>query len=661
MEEDIKALQLSLRPLSAPELQQHHEREAYIKNTNDRRAKLKHARTVETCAFTAWHRCKFPPAKANNGNENPHRQLSGGVPQHTQPKPRPRPLDPANEEHKQQHGLGTWDRQHANFEVEIADQERRAARTGLDVQFSYGDVLIPRTIPPVAVLDSTSHYFPRALDLATEERRQQYGLGTWHRQHANFEVEIADQKRRAARTGLDVQLSYGEGVIPQTIPPLAMPDSTSHLFPRACAPNERSTQQMQAQPKAQKRQSETPACGQWVRELTNDAMLKARAGHEAGQRVLAQVKREQQKVKLPAAKPGNLYPGPSRISGILSPTRILQGDNTEQSIMSELAVSVHLKSKMASQEAYRKYQEEKKRKKEKDEERKAALSVPRPVATRTESVKQLLVSVNKVLEQQVETAPVEVAKTEGVELEALRAQSQQPHKEPEDAYEAGLKCGESFWNEYDKSYPIPRQSDGIHRFHSLGSALVQALTASPDHSLGAEESARHTGIPQTEVPLDSSRTTNLRAAVEAIDKTTGDLLESPKTASGQREPPLPEPSTVSSSRNRETCVVNVEGPSLVTHKDSSVKVPGQDVSPLSIPQAKQTDLRSRDKESVEDAVKARPLGDVDIQSEWQEVDDVIGDHEWCDVEQDFADSVWTGSSSSSDVEWASDVASEGAF
>lgn len=88
------------------------------------------------------------------------------------------------------------------------------------------------------------------------------------------------------------------------------------------------------------------------------------------------------------------------------------------------------------------------------------------------------------------------------------------------------------------------------------------------------------------------------------------------------------------------------------------------MSPWPIPPGEQTDTSSEsreDKANVEDAVEAAPLADVDIQLEWEEMDDSLGNEGWSDVEQDFVDSMWTGSSSSSDVEWASDVASEGAF
>ena len=568
MEEDIRALQLSLRPLSAPELEEHRGREAYLQDTNERWAKLRHARTVEKRAFTEWYQCQFPPAKANKGKENAHRQLSGGVLQYSQPKPRPRPLDLAIGDYRQQHSRG-W-------------------RSG---------------------------------------------------QRGYLEFEIADQRRRVGRMDLGGQLPYGKGAMLRTTFTIHIPDSTSHLFP--------GIQQMQEQSEAQKQQNETSACGQWVREHTNHVLLKARAGPETGRRRVAQEKREQQKVQLPAAKPGNLYPGPSRISGIPQPFHIVQDDNMEPSMISELALSAHLKSKIASQEAYRKYKEEKERKKEEEEEEEQRKA--------SESVKQLLVSVNLALEQEVEPTQVEAAHIEGAEHEALRAQSQQPQKGPRYAYGTGLKCGENFWSKYDKNYPLPRHSDSIPCLPGLGSTPLQALTASPDHSIGADESARHVEIFQKEVPLDSSRTNDLRAAVEAIDKTSGELLESPKTAPSQDRPPLLEPSTVSVPRNK--CVINVEGLSLITHIGPLVKVSRQDVPQPPISKAERTDVSCdlrEDEDGVEDEVEVTSLENEDIQSEWEEVDYSLGGDGGNDVEHEFVDVVWTGSSSSSDVEWASE-------
>lgn len=447
---------------------------------------------------------------------------------------------------------------------------------------------------------------------------------------------------------------YGEGAIPQTTHPLRKPEPIIHLS--------QSTREAQEQP------NETPACGQWVRKRTNNALLKVGARHEPGQwkvaqdnlenQKLVQQKREQQKVQLPAAKPGNLYPGPTRISGIPSPNHLVYDDNKEQITTSELAILLHLKSKMASQEAYRMYKEEK------EEQRKASLSIPRSEITRTEPVKQLLASINKSLEQKLEAAEVEAAKTTIAESDASRDQSPKPSKGPEDAYEAGLKCGASFWRRYDESYPICGQPDGIHCPPSPESASTQALITSSDCRLGAQKSACDTGPFQRKVPLDSSRTNDLRAAVDAINKTSGNLLKSPKTTSAQLKPPLIEPSIGSISWNREKAVVHVAGLSHAMYKDSSIETYRHDVSPTPILQAEQTDMGSELTEEEEgggEAVEAASQGYVDIQLEWEEVDDNLEDDEWSDIDQDFMNNVWMGSSSLSDMEWASDVASEGAF
>ncbi|KAL9066867.1 MAG: hypothetical protein Q9161_007286 [Pseudevernia consocians] len=557
IDERFRALDLSSRPLSAFELEEHHKRTACLKeDANDRWAQIERMHTVEKRAFTALHQCKFPPAKTNNGMENTYRQPSGGILRHSQPKPRPRPLDLANEDSGQRQSLGT--------------------------------------------------------------RRSERGyLG----------FEIADQKRRVARMGLGGRQSHGESATPQKTLPLLIPEPTDHLFSRTCAPKVRPVQKMQGTSKVQELQKETLACGQLAQEHTNNVLLDVQASQEAGQRKLAQQKRELQKVQLPTAKPGNLYPGPTRIPGILRPIRIAHDDDDkDRSIMSELALSVHLKSKMASQEAYRKYKEVKERKNREDdhEHRKAASSVPRSENTRTESIEHLL-------------AP------------------------------ASLRRGKLFWDKYDMSYPLPRQSDGIHRSPSLDfhdSASVQPLITSPDHPIGADELAHHARISPREAPLDLSRMDDLHAAIEAIDKTSSILLESPETASGHEGSPLLEPSIVSILRNREEWATKAAGLSPVTYEDPPVKVPRQDVSLSPIPQAEHDDTSAEmreDEAKVEDAVEVALLEDIDIRLEWEEVDDSLGDDGWSDVEQDLVDNKWTVSPCSSDVEWASDIASEAAF
>ncbi len=583
IDQRFRALDLSSRPLSASELEEHHEREARLRQqANTRWATIEQMHPAEKYAFTALHRCKCPPGKANNGKETTYRQLSGEVPQHSQPKPRPRPPYLENEDPGQRRSLGT----------------RRSERGYLD-------------------------------------------------------FETADEKRRVVRMGLGGRQSHGVAAIPQSTIPIPTPGPTHHLPPQICA------QEMLNQSKAHQQQSEPAACGQRVRESTDNVSLKARASKEAEQRKLAQQKREEQRVQLPAAKPGHLYPGPTRVSGTLPPNHILNDGDTKRSIASELALTVHLKSKMVSQEEYRKYKERKDRKEQEDEQRKVASSGPRFEPIRTRSFRQLIGGVNQTLEQKVKAPNVEAAKTEN---ETSRAKLQQPHEGPEDTYKAGLSCGKLFWYKYDKNHPMARQSDDISYTPSHDSGSIQPLMASPDHPTGADESARRTGLPRTEFLRDLSQTKDLHAAVEAIDKVSGDLLESPKSASGQDEKPYLEPWTASISRNREKCVVNAAGLPPVTAEDASVKAPRQDVSLLPIPQAYLNDvctrLREDHEEGAEDAAEAVESEEVDIELGWEEVGDGLEDEGWSDVEQDLVDDEERFSPSYSDVEWAN-VGSEG--
>ena len=571
----FRALDLGSRPLSAFELEEHHEREARLRQqANSRWATMEQTHPVEKRANTPLHRYRCPPGKANNGNENTYRQLPGEVPQHSHSKPRPR--------------------------------------------------------PPY---------------LESEDPRYRQSLGTRRSERGYLDFEIADEKRRVARMGLGGRQSHGAAATPQSTIPILIPGSTHHLSPQICA------QQMLNQSKSHQQQSEPAAYGQRVRESTNSVSLKARPSKEAEQRMLAQQKREQQRVQLPAAKPGHLYPGPTRVSGILPPNHIKNDGDTKRSIASELALTVHLKSKMVSQEEYRKYKEGKDRKEQEDDQRKATSSDSRFEPSRTASLRRLIAAgINQTREQRVKAPKVEAAETED---ETSRAKMQQPHKSPEDAYKTGLSCGKLFWYKYDKNHPMARQSDDISHTRSHDSGSIQPLMANPDHPTGVDESARHTGLPGREVLFDLSQTEDLHAAVEAIDKLSCDLLESPESASGQHEKPCLE--------HMKKCMVNAAGLQLVTAKDASVKAPRQDVSVLPIPQAYPNDvctrLREDNKEGVQDAAETAESEEVDIQLEWEEVNDDLEDDGWSDVERDLVDDVETVSPSSSDVEWA-DVAFE---
>lgn len=422
-DEHFRALEPSIRRLSASELEENHESKAYLKqDANDRWHRWtenQRARTSEARSLA------FPQAKVNNGRGSTHQQLYGKNVDRARPNSRPCPLDLTSEQLWQQHSLGP--------------------------------------------------------------RRE------WREQRGYFEFETADQKRRVARMGLGGQKAHGEGTMPQTTLPPCIPEPTNHLFSRTCPPKERPAQQKQGQSKAQEQQNQTPASDQRGWERTSAVLLKAGAKQEAVQwnmaqhsledQNLAQRRRDQltgkhqtlepKKVQLPTAKPGNLYPGPTRIPEIIPPIHLVHADSREQSIKSELALSVRLKSKMACQEAYYNYKEkERKKKGVGEEQRKATLSIPRYEVTRTESVKQLLASVNKALEPKIEAAEVEVATTNIAECKASRDQSLEPSKGPEHAYEAGPKCGESFWHKYDRNYPISRQSHGIYCPPSLDHAVA---------------------------------------------------------------------------------------------------------------------------------------------------------------------------------------------
>ena len=68
-----------------------------------------------------------------------------------------------------------------------------------------------------------------------------------------------------------------------------------------------------------------------------------------------------------------------------------------------------------------------------------------------------------------------------------------------------------------------------------------------------------------------------------------------------------------------------------------------------------------DREITESAVEVAPHGSLDMQMEWEEIDYSLEDDGWSDVEQDIEDDARAGKPDSSDVEWASDVASEAPF
>ena len=610
IDERSKALELSLRShLSASELEEHYGRKArLVQDANDRRAKIDQFLTMEESSTPpALRRCIFPPSMGTNGSDNARPWLFEGVPQQWRQRPAPRA---PHEDPELREDWKTSLDQRGYVEFEIADQKRRLARMGLVGRDSRGDETTFSSSKP----KPDDHVFAR----------------TWA------------PKEKPAQTTLS--------------PPIPMP--TNHH----CGPKETFVPQMWVPPKAQEQQSKTPACRGWIQQVP---VLKSKAGQDVEQRKLAeqrpaeqkpleqkpaQQKREQQQTRLPAAKPGNLYPGPTRIPSTLPPNHILHEDDIEQNRISERALSELHKTKLASLEVIRQLKEAKERKdgeqqrQQQQQQHKATLSASRPEATKRESVKQLLAGVNRALEQKVEVAQGGAARTERVEKEkeAFQILSQQPHKGPEDAFVAGLKCGRKFWDKYDKSYPIPGQS--------------------PDRPTGSEF-ARHTGTSRGEVPHDSSRTSDLRAAVEAIDRTSGHPIGVPKTASDQDKTPCLEPSSVIIAQNKVKDGGGIADISVVAFKDHpAFTVPRQDAPVPLIPCAEQTNMSTEPEEDdggVEDAVENVPLGDLDIHSDWEEVEHSVGNDGWSDFEQDFASNDWKDSSSSMDMEWASDVVSEG--
>ena len=465
------------------------------------------------------------------------------------------------------------------------------------------------------------------LNLAVEDYGQRQNLGTRRERREYLRCESAEEARRLERMGISAQQYYNERAMAQRALALPMPPEPSKCLLPPPLLNDRVRQEVEQRKLAQQRRDE--------------------------------MKREQEKVQLPAAKPGNSYPRPSRISG---PVRTVHDDDMERRITSNLTFSMQLKSSEAHREAYRMYHERKARKKE-EERRKAAVSVPTPEPTRTESVKQLLSSVKKALEQKVEAAELEAADTECLESGALRAQSQQLQQDQNDAKQAARQCGESFWYEYSANYPTAGCSSTTTQWsQNSDSAPTQPLMAKPGHLKGEDDLADRIRIRPRRSRLEyPQEKIDYRPATEAIDKVPGDLLENPRAVSGQDDPSSLEPSVSSTSRSKGKCAADNPPVPLASSKDSSVNMSKNHASSLPIPQEKETNMCPEvraDGKIVENARGTVPLGDLDVESEWEEVDDDLGDEGWSDVEEDVEDDARR---ESSDVEWASDVGSENAF
>ena len=389
-------------------------------------------------------------------------------------------------------------------------------------------------------------------------------------------------------------------------------------------------------------------------ELIPQALPNARDRQEVEQRKLAQQRRdeqkhEQEKAQLPAAIPGNLYPRPSRMSG---PVRTVHGDDMKRRTMSNRTFSTHLKS--CERPGYRKYLADSARFQE-DQQRKAAMSVPTPEPTRTEPVKQLLSSVNKALEQKVEAAELQAADTVFPQSEAPRVQSQQLQQDQKDANQAAHECGESFWGEYSANHPTAGCSSVTTPLsQKAGSASAQPPIAELGLLKGEVDLADHIrACLRRSQSEHSQKMSDCRLATGAIDKVSGNTLQSPSTASGQGEPSSLGPPVISTSGNGEKPVP------LATFTVSSAKMSKKHASPLAIPQAKETNIGPElraDDQKVDNARGTVLLRDLDIELEWEEVDDESEDEGWSDIGEDD-----DARRESLDLEWAFDGGAEGAF
>ena len=351
-----------------------------------------------------------------------------------------------------------------------------------------------------------------------------------------------------------------------------------------------------------------------------------------------------------------MHPGPLNYFSphYVSNTQILQPQKFEQQelrTMSNMASSMHLQS-----EAFRRHYDDKARKKE-EERRKAAVSVPTPVPTRTTSVMQLLSSVNKALEQKVETAELEAAdELSSSESEALRAQSQQLQQDQSDANQAANQCGESFWCKYSANHPrVGCSSMTPPSSQKADSASAQPPIAEPGCSEGCLEGGEDLAD-RIRVCLKRSSAEEFlqmsacRPATETIKQGPGELLESPRTALGQNDPSSPEaPAVVSTARDGAKSSVDdlqVSQVSLANPRDSSAEMPEYQVFLVPDPPANEISIGLEVGAGEGDVVEkggetAGPFGDVDLESEWEQVDDgdddFGGDEGWSDVEGEVGD------------------------
>ena len=432
---------------------------------------------------------------------------------------------------------------------------------------------------------------PDSLNLPVEGYGQRQSLGTRPERREYLRYESAEEPRRLQEMGVGAQPYYNQ-VLRQRLLSLSVPSQLKNYLLPQVFPDARDQQEVEQRKLAQQRRHEQ--------------------------------KHEQEKPMLPAANPGNLYPRPSRMSG---PVRTVHDDDMERRTMSNRTFSTHLHPSELLY--YRLY--------------------PERLKKDHESVKQLLSSVNKALEQKVEAAELQAADTEFLQSEAPRVQSQQLQQDQNDANQAAREFGESFWGEYSANHPTAGCSSvPTPLSQEAASPSARPPIADPGFWKGEVDLADRIrdclGRSQSE---HSQKMSDCRPATGAIDMVPGDLLQSPSTTSGQLEPSaLRPPPVVSTSPNSEKPVP------FATLPLSSAIMSKEHASSQPISQAKETNIGPELRADDQKAEKARGavlLGDLDTELEWEEMDDESEDEEWTDVDDARRESL--------DVEWAS----EGAF
>lgn len=231
--EHSKAHELSLRPLSMFELEEHHSRKACLfKAANDRLAKYEQITTVDKRALTFLHRCDFPsPAMGINASDGVHRQPLEAIPQpcELQRKPVTFPPHLAKEDHGRRQILRTNEQ------------------------------------PCEGVLkESQPSPAPRPPQFKNEESWQRYLFRPRRDYRLYTDFELADQERRMVRMSLASKNSCGEGTTTQPTHSPHKPKPTNHHPAQSFASKEDCVQHLREQSKALEQQSKNPDCGLWV-------------------------------------------------------------------------------------------------------------------------------------------------------------------------------------------------------------------------------------------------------------------------------------------------------------------------------------------------------------------------------------------------------------